>query len=173
MLTKIAPSACLDVYKPMRPIIYRTGFARWLPMFFILAVAFSGCSLVPDYQRPEPLLPHLAKGADQTLESIVYSDFLSQEEAVVLDSLDTSGELKRLAVSALVHNSDYQIAMLRVEEARAEYGMAKADRMPSIQATGQMQRQSFNDRTLNEAYGQHHSSVTIGVSDYELDFFGR
>lgn len=173
MLSKIAPSACLDGYKPMRPIIYRAGFARWLPVFFILAVALGGCSLVPDYERPEPLIPGLANAADQTLEAIEYSDFLSQEEVVVLDSLDASGELKRLAVSALAHNSDYQIAMFRVEEARAEYGIAKADRMPSIQATGQMQRQSFNDRTLNEVYGQHHSAVTIGVSDYELDFFGR
>lgn len=173
MLSKIAPSACLDGYKPMRPIIYRAGLARWLPVFFILVVALSGCSLVPDYQRPEPLLPHLTKAADQAIEAIDHSGFLSQEEVVVLDSLDTTGQLKRLAVSALLHNRDYHIAMLRVEEARAEYGMAKADQLPSIQATGQVQRQSFNDRALNEVYGQHYSAATIGVSDYELDFFGR
>jgi multidrug efflux system outer membrane protein len=115
-------------------------------------------------------LNHAAKHQQ---EAVSPSTLLSEEEISLVDSLDRSGQLKRLTVQALQNNRDYRIAKLRVDQARAEYGIAKADRLPTIQATGQMERQEFDKRSLNEIYGQRYSAATIGISNFEIDFFER
>ncbi len=98
---------------------------------------------------------------------------LSEEETELLDSLDRSGQLKHLTVQALEYNRDYRVATLRVEQARAEYGIANASRLPAIQATGTLERQAFNDRSLDDKFGQRSSIASVGINDFEIDFFER
>ncbi|QXI30902.1 efflux transporter outer membrane subunit [Pseudomonas vanderleydeniana] len=145
-------------------------------MTTVLAIAIAslgGCSLTPRYERPGIALHSLSTTPEQDQEALTHLSLLTKEEAELLDGLDRSGQLKQLAVRALLHNRDYQIAMLRVEQARAEYGIARADRLPTVQGTGQMERQDFSDRSLNEVYGQRYSTATVGFNDFELDFFER
>ncbi|QHA82019.1 efflux transporter outer membrane subunit [Pseudomonas mediterranea] len=158
----------------MPSILSNVAGSTWNPAILAVALAMlAGCSLTPRYDRPELPLPRLTEPLEQERGACSASTLLSEEEVSLLDSLDGSGTLKCLAVQALLHNRDYRISILRVEQARAEYGVSKADRLPIVQATGQVTRQQFSNRALNEVYGQRYSSATISINDFELDFFER
>lgn len=64
------------------------------------------------------------------------------------------------------------MAALRIEEARALYGIQFADRLPNFDAQGTGTRQ----RTVGTTGGmvtQGTYTVGLGISAFELDFFGR
>src|SRR5690606_9370586 len=78
---------------------------------------------------------------------------------------------------ALHNNRALRIAIGRVEEARAQFGIARSDRLPSIgaQGTGQATRSPENMRSggpdspsVNRSY-----VAGVGMLSFELDFFGR
>ncbi|EGH22460.1 RND efflux system, outer membrane lipoprotein, NodT [Pseudomonas amygdali pv. mori str. 301020] len=52
-------------------------------------------------------------------------------------------------------------------------GITRADRFPTIAAGVQRNRQHFDNAAADERYGQDLSIASVGVSDFELDFFGR
>jgi multidrug efflux system outer membrane protein len=79
----------------------------------------------------------------------------------------TDPKLETLIGQALENNRDLRIAMLNVDRARAEYRIQRADRVPSIDATGTMVRGNSTGSTT-ETY-----SASVGVTQYELDLFGR
>ncbi|MBP6106082.1 MAG: efflux transporter outer membrane subunit [Steroidobacteraceae bacterium] len=79
----------------------------------------------------------------------------------------TDPNLEELIAQALANNRDLRVAVLNVEKARAQYRIQRADRVPSIEATGAMYRAGSDGRTT-ESF-----SASVGVTDFELDLFGR
>ncbi len=79
----------------------------------------------------------------------------------------TDPNLEELIAQALANNRDLRVAVLNVEKARAQYRIQRADRAPSIEATGAMYRAGSDGRTT-ESF-----SASVGVTDFELDLFGR
>jgi multidrug efflux system outer membrane protein len=83
--------------------------------------------------------------------------------------------LQALIAQALEHNRDLRIAALRVEQARAAYGIERGAALPLLaaQAAGQRQRLpadlSLTGRPM--VAGQYQAGA--GVSDWEIDFWGR
>jgi multidrug efflux system outer membrane protein len=83
--------------------------------------------------------------------------------------------LQALIATALEHNRDLRIAVARVEEARAQAGLARADRLPQIDLAAQRAASltpadlSATNRQLNT----QRYDVNLGVSAFELDFWGR
>ena len=79
--------------------------------------------------------------------------------------------LSNVVVRALANNVDIAIAATRVEEARAQFGVARGQLLPSVEVGAGSKRERF----LN-AFGQSASQTAeraeIGVS-YDLDLFGR
>lgn len=133
----------------------------------------SGCSLSPHYVRPAVPLPIISGLASPAPTEHVIESLLTAEERCLLNRLDGTGQLEALAARGLQHNRDYALAVLRVEQARAEYGLAHGNSMPSLRAKGLLERQNFNNRAFNEIYGERFSAATVGINDFELDFFGR
>lgn len=153
---------------------FKPDCLTWLPAVLGIAVAtLAGCSLVPRYERPELPLQILAASTELEQQAVPLLTLLSEEEIDLVDGLNRAGQLKQLTVQALLHNRDYRIANLRVEQARAEYGIAKAHRLPSVQAAALVERQEFNDDSLNAMFGQRYSTASIGISSFEIDFFER
>ena len=80
--------------------------------------------------------------------------------------------LRRIVDAALSNNVDVFIASSRVEEARAQFRLAHAQRLPSLGAAGGADRQ----RDVNPGFGvpeeQTVREVELSVS-YDLDLFGR
>ncbi|MCV4283298.1 efflux transporter outer membrane subunit [Pseudomonas capsici] len=139
-----------------------------------LALSVTGCSLAPDYRRPSLPVP-LVQGTDLQAapHPMVPGMPLSADETRLLTELEPDGELLRLVQQGLVFNRDFQVASLRVREAQALAGIAQADRLPTLSASLERDKQHFDNAALNERYGQNLKYTSVGVSDFELDFFGR
>ena len=83
--------------------------------------------------------------------------------------------LVQLIGEALVNNRDLRLAALRVQEARAAYGIQRAERLPTVGVNGGASRARVPG-DLN-ASGQpltgNQYQVGLGVNAWEIDFWGR
>jgi multidrug efflux system outer membrane protein len=77
-------------------------------------------------------------------------------------------KLEELVARALQNNRDLRVVVLNVERARQLYRIQRADRVPTIGVAGAMVREGGDDRSMTESY-----SVELGVTQFELDLFGR
>ena len=131
-----------------------------LSAIFVLA----GCSLAPDYQRPALPVPQQFSLSQNALVSASgeYQD--SGWRTFFVDD-----QVKALIGEALINNRDLRMATLKVQEARAQYGVTDADRYPQITAgssgtySGKLKGDSSTDREFEAG---------LNLS-FDLDFFGR
>lgn len=147
------------------------GSQRTLPRLsaVFIAVLLAGCSLSPDYTRPDAPVPGNYPGqngaAQASAADLGWEQFFHESR------------LKALIGLALENNRDMRIAVKRVDEARAQYGITRSDQFPQIGATAQESAQRL-PRNMRMA-GPDSPSVTrnfsagIGITDFELDFFGK
>lgn len=146
-----------------------------LPILLIgAAVVISGCSLNPEYVRPAAPIPETFPTGP------AYAPAHAQPDATAAGNLPwqaffTDDKLRQVIAMALANNRDLRIAALNVERARAMYGIQRAERLPTINATGVANKQrvpadlsASGNRTTVEQY-----SVDFGLAAWELDFFGR
>lgn len=139
---------------------------RLLPIVLLLA----GCSLVPDFRRPDAPVPAAWPAG-------MSSDAPAATKPAAGDwrTLFTDPRLQVLIAAALEHNRDMRLALARVEEARAQAGIARADRLPQVDALAQRAASlspadvSGTGRQLNA----QRYDVNLGISAFELDFWGR
>jgi len=75
--------------------------------------------------------------------------------------------LQQLMSLALANNRDLRVAVLNVGKARELYRVQRADRVPSVGANATEYR-SHGDAAVGNGY-----SAAVGVSNFELDLFGR
>ncbi|MEQ1592048.1 MAG: efflux transporter outer membrane subunit [Thiobacillaceae bacterium] len=85
-------------------------------------LSLSGCFSLPKIRQPDPELP--AAWPEGQAQAVVASDWWTSYNDPVLNSLEDE---------ALVHNADIRLAAARIDEARANLGLAKADQYPSAQ----------------------------------------
>ncbi len=138
---------------------------RALPGALIL---LSGCSFIPSYERPAPPVtaqwPQSAKPAgERAMAGITWQQMLPDPR------------LQALVNAALEHNRDLKIAVARVEEARAIYGVTHADRLPTVNLTASeaASRTPGDLSTTGQTLTSRRYDVNLGVTAFELDFWGR
>ena len=144
---------------------------RLLPML-AAASLLAACSFTPEYERPAAPVPD-AWPALQPAAALGDSG----RAPTKLDWREyfPDPRLQALIAAALEHNRDLRIALARVEEARAQAGIARADRFPQIDLAAQRAASltpgdlSATNRQLNA----QRYDVNLGVSAFELDFWGR
>lgn len=130
----------------------------------LLPIIISGCmSLDPEYTRP-------IESAPQTLPSggSVYPVLNnSAEYNISWNNYIQNEKLKKVISISLNNNKDLKIALANIEAARAQYGITQSATLPTVNG-----RLSANKgRTLaGETEGYE---ANVGLSAYELDFFGR
>lgn len=76
-------------------------------------------------------------------------------------------KLEEVIGRALANNRDLRVAVLNVERARALYRIQRADRVPSIDARASLVR-TGGDAPVTETY-----TASLGITEFELDLFGR
>jgi multidrug efflux system outer membrane protein len=122
-------------------------------------------SMAPSYQRPDaPVAQHYPlQPASDAVRLPAWRDYFSDPQ------------LQAIITLALSNNRDLRVATLRVEEARAVYGIERADLFPSIGAQAGVQR-SRTPADLNltgrPVVGSS-NQVGIGLTSWEIDFWGR
>lgn len=125
--------------------------------------------MAPDYNRPA------APVADQfpALSAAAVSASATPASEIDWQSFFTDPKLKQLIEIALQNNRDLRIAVLNIEQARAQYQIRRADQFPTVNAALTGSRQP-NPNPANGA-GRITSvySAGLAVTAYEFDFFGR
>lgn len=128
-----------------------------------MAMLMTGCSLIPDYQRPAA--PVAAQYPTPTLASASTEDWRT---------LFNDPALQQLIESALINNRDLRVAALNVEAFQAQYRIQRADLYPAVSANASESRQRMPPSvTKSKALINSTYAVNLGISAYELDFFGR
>lgn len=128
-----------------------------------IALLMGGCSLIPEYQRPAS--PTAAQYPTATQPATSREDWRT---------LFTDPALQQLIESALVNNRDLRVAALNVEAFQAQYRIQRADLLPAVSANANELRQRMPPSvTQGKALINSTYSVNLGISAYELDFFGR
>ncbi len=127
----------------------------------------AGCSMTPEYQRPALSVPEAwpedAKATAAPTKPVDWASFFPDER------------LRALIKLALEHNRDLRIATARVAEARAAYGIQRADRLPTLNVGGSLARSRTPgdlSGTGNSIIGQR-ADINASLPAFELDFWGR
>ncbi len=150
----------------------------------------AGCNLAPDYKRPEsPVSTHWPNMPRVTYDQQASMSTLAQQPASAVSSESRSGaeigwrdvfmdpRLQALIQIGLDNNRDLRIAVARVEQARAQYGVQRGELFPQIGAGIQGTRQRTpSDLAMFGPDGGVLSSQTqasIALTSFEIDLFGR
>ena len=127
----------------------------------VLAMALAGCmSLAPKYQRPAAPVassfPVAGSASSQAAASIAWQGFFAD------------ARLKQLIGLALNNNRDLRVAILNIEQARAQFQIRRADILPTVGLGVSGSRTPGADDSINSTY-----TAGLAVSSFELDLFGR
>lgn len=139
----------------MKPMLLRALAAA------TMTTVLGGCvGMAPHYQRPGAPVPvqfgNAATGeADPALAMPAWREVFLEPR------------LQQVIALALQNNRDLRVAVLNVERARGQYRVQRADRVPGVAVTGQMERRG-TDAGVTEQF-----TAGVGVAEFELDLFGR
>ncbi len=126
------------------------------------ALVLAGCSMIPRYERPAapvatqfPGNPPANAGGARTAD-VPWQTFFSDER------------LRQLIETALRNNRDLRIAVLNIDQARAQFQIRRADTLPTVNVAASESRAPTTSGGIASSY-----SVGFLVSSWEIDFFGR
>lgn len=144
----------------LRPVVAAALAAVWL----------SACNLAPKYEQPALAVPDsIAAGAARSIEA-------SESALDTAKALNWAAnpQLRQVVALALSHNRDLRVAVANMEKARAQYGITRADLLPSVTAQAQGTR-SRNSADLSNGQSTVSEQFTaqLGFASYEIDFWGR
>ena len=135
--------------------------------FLLCFGLLGGCTLGPDYVRPElpksEAFPEAGKGG----------------AAVRAEWWKSLGdpELDALVAKALAANADLRVAVGRVEQAAAVLGETEGAALPQVDAVGGVNASKLSEGAYNQnlaTTGRHRTSARGGLStSFELDFWGK
>jgi multidrug efflux system outer membrane protein len=126
-------------------------------------LALLACSQMTPYQRPA--FPAAATWPDPKLATGSKTPKPGEWR-----SFFTDPRLQSLIEAALEHNRDLRIALGRVDEARAMYAMARAERFPSLNLSG---GESVTVTPSGVFSAGRSFNATLTSVSYEVDFWGR
>ncbi|HLR29723.1 MAG TPA: efflux transporter outer membrane subunit [Paenalcaligenes sp.] len=139
------------------------------------ALVLAGCSLAPTYEQPEAPIPaeYPLVGVSETELAQADTEF----NELGWDQFFNDPQLKKLIDVALDNNRDIRIALDRVLEAQAQFGIARSDQVPAfgIGGSGEVTRMPSDMRIA----GPQSPAISrtfqagVGMTAFELDFFGR
>ena len=130
-----------------------------------VALMLGSCTLMPAYQRPVSPVANAFPGGERnakvkTAADLAWRDFFAD------------ARLKKLIEIALASNRDLRVAMLNVEQSRAQYRVERAGLYPTVQGSGSFSRQ-HSDAAVAGHRTTDQWTASIGSTAYELDLFGR
>jgi len=147
---------------------------KWFLLLGIIVFLLGGCTMAPKYTRPDAPVP-----ADWPIGA-AYKETKSMASAPAAPELPwrkfiTDERLQKIIETALNNNRDLRMAALNVERARALYGIQRASLLPSVNAVGMMSKQLVpaDLSSTGSAMTTEQYSVNLGITSWEIDFFGR
>ena len=132
-------------------------------LILVSILAVGGCTLTPDYERPELDVPQDFVQSDPAGESIANIEWwdLFQDE-----------QLQQLINTALEENKDLGVALTRIESARQAVTVVRANQFPFISASGFAGRGRESRELLPGAKSDDLFSVSGDLS-FQVDLWGE
>jgi len=139
----------------------------------VAIACITGCTMAPNYTRPDAPIPE----SWPTGTAYPQNQSETKDAATDLkwDQFFMDPQLRKLIAMALENNRDLRVAALNVEKTRAQYRIQRADLLPTINAEGggTIQRVPEDLSATGNAVTSRVYSLSLGLSTYEVDFFGR
>lgn len=131
----------------------------------LAASLLAGCTMTPHYDRPAA--PVEASYPDQAPTEHTAADMDWQR-------FYADPKLRSLIDLALTNNRDLRVAVLNIEQARAQYRVQRAQSFPQVDANGSVNasRTPASLSLTGQPVTSHQYSANVGAS-FELDLFGR
>ena len=136
----------------------------------VAMVLLTGCTVGPNYKRPQVPLPDQFRNA----EGAAAAASLADQKWFELFHDDT---LKQLVSTALEHNFDMRIAAERILEARAQVGIVHAGQLPAVDGNAQLTSSTSSILGANNLLPASDRSSTyanlVSSVSWDLDLWGR
>lgn len=136
---------------------------KFLPVIAILSIGLTGCNLYKNYSRPEGL-PVESLYNDSTM---MKADSLPSLGTLAWQHLFTDVNLQSLISEGLKSNTDLQVALLRIDEAKAGLTAAKLAYLPSLTFSPNGVIASADGGKATKTY-----EIPVTLS-WEVDLFGK
>ena len=147
---------------------------QWLFLWLGAALVLGGCTMAPKYTRPPAPVP------TDWPEGLAYQNSQSPEGASTAADLGwqeffTDPKLQQIIETALNNNRDLRLAALNVERAKSLYGVQRAELFPAVDAAGMgSKRRTASDLVPpGQSRTTKQFNVNLGITSWEIDFFGR
>lgn len=140
----------------------------------LAASLFTGCMVGPNYRRPAVTTPDVFRGSTETTPP---ADLTSLADLKWFDVFKDD-RLQDMVRTALVQNYDLREAMARVDAARANLGITRADQFPVVDASADVTAMRFSSAgafPLPQGFPQQRTfgSVAMNLVSFEADIWGR
>lgn len=142
------------------------------------AIVLTGCTVGPNYQRPQVAIPTNFRAPQATQAP------LSEPQAASLADLKwfdvfRDAQLQELIKAALASNYDLRDAVARVDEARANLGITRSNQIPQLSASGSMNytrisRGSFSiPSSVPINPDINYGGAGLNLLSFQLDLWGQ
>jgi len=134
----------------------------------------AGCSMMPTYERPAAPVAADWPALSATAAAPAGAGTNAGAEAgmaaadIEWQRFFSDPQLRRLIEAALRNNRDLRVAVLNIEQARAQFQIRRADQYPTLNAALTGSRQPGTNDSITSVY-----SAGLALTAYEFDFFGR
>jgi len=148
---------------------------RSIAILGIASAYLAGCTtMAPSYNRPDAPVPVTWPTGAAYKNSVAHAGEPAAS-ALKWKEFFVNPQLQKLIVLALANNRDLRVAALNVEKSRAQYGIQRADLLPTLNANagGSVQRLPAEVSGTGQSLIARNYSLNLGLSTYELDLFGR
>ncbi|MDR2502948.1 MAG: efflux transporter outer membrane subunit [Deltaproteobacteria bacterium] len=143
-------------------------FSAHMRLYCWLALlSLTSCSLAPSYERPEAPVPAGIFAEQPAGAAAPEKPPGDIPELPDWRGFFTDERLRALITLSLEHNRDLKLAVLAVAEARAKYGLARAERLPMLEAEGSAAYTGMYRMPVEKRY------EAALMPAFDLDLFGR
>ena len=136
------------------------------------ALLMAGCSVMPAYERPLAPVATDWPAFGPAAANPGSASTVPAAGDLEWQSFFSDPQLRSLVDASLRNNRDLRVAVLNIEQARAQFQIRSADQFPSIGAAVSGSRvparNSKGDSFISSTY-----TAGLAVTAYEIDFFGR
>lgn len=157
----------------LRGMAVRVVVPMLAPCALAAVFGVSACSFAPRHETPALPVASVYPADTDGQPDAASAGHLAAE--IAWRDYFADPQLKALIAQALENNREVQTAVLRVEEARAMYGIQRADQLPTIAATASGSRARVpGDLNLSgQSIVTSQYQAGVGLATWELDFWGR